>query len=44
MGFRHGSHMNFQVQLAKRVDALPLTRDYMAEAERALANREQVAA
>jgi cyclopropane-fatty-acyl-phospholipid synthase len=44
MGFRYGNHMNFQVQLAKRVDTLPLTRGYMAEAERALANREQVAA
>jgi cyclopropane-fatty-acyl-phospholipid synthase len=37
MGFRYGSHMNFQLQLAKRVGALPITRDYMGEAERALA-------
>ncbi|WP_027283366.1 SAM-dependent methyltransferase [Rubritepida flocculans] len=35
--FRHGGHMVWQMQLARRVDALPLTRDYMAEAERALA-------
>ena len=35
MSFRSGGHMNFQLQLAKRVDALPLTRDYMLEAERA---------
>jgi cyclopropane-fatty-acyl-phospholipid synthase len=35
MSFRAGGHMNFQLQLAKRVDALPLTRGYIAEAERA---------
>ncbi len=33
LGFRHGNHMNFQIQVAKRRDALPLTRDYMREAE-----------
>ena len=33
VGFRHVGMMNFQVQLTKRVDALPLTRDYIAEAE-----------
>ncbi|HEY2177254.1 MAG TPA: cyclopropane-fatty-acyl-phospholipid synthase family protein [Caulobacteraceae bacterium] len=44
MGFRYGTHMNFQVQLTKRVDALPITRDYMAEAERSLAKRERQAA
>ena len=44
MGFRYGTHMNFQVQLTKRVDALPLTRDYMAKAEQALAERERQAA
>ena len=37
MGFRYGAHMNFQLQLTKRRDALPITRDYMASAERALA-------
>ncbi len=37
MGFRHGGHMNFQLQLTKRVDALPITRAYMGDAERALA-------
>ena len=44
MGFRYGSHMNFQVQLTRRVDALPITRDYMGEAERALAKSERQAA
>jgi cyclopropane-fatty-acyl-phospholipid synthase len=36
VSFRYGRHMNFQLQLTKRRDALPLTRDYMAEAERQL--------
>ncbi|MGA0606348.1 class I SAM-dependent methyltransferase [Phenylobacterium sp. VNQ135] len=33
MAFRHRGHFVFQVQLAKRVDVLPITRDYMGEAE-----------
>ncbi len=33
IGFRYGKQMVFQMQLAKSGDALPLTRDYMAEAE-----------
>jgi len=33
MGFRYGRQMVFQLQLAKTVDSLPITRDYMAEAE-----------
>ena len=41
MGFRHGGHMVFQLQLTKRIDAVPTTRDYMAEAERALATHER---
>ncbi|HEY2658586.1 MAG TPA: cyclopropane-fatty-acyl-phospholipid synthase family protein [Caulobacteraceae bacterium] len=32
--FRDGSHMNFQLQLARRIDAVPTTRGYMHEAER----------
>ena len=39
ISFRHLGHMNFQIQLAKRVDALPITRDYIGEGERALAAR-----
>ena len=35
MTFRVGSHAVFQLQLAKRMDALPLTRDYMLDAARA---------
>ena len=33
--FRHGDHIVFQVQLAKRRDAVPLTRDYITDWERA---------
>lgn len=33
--FRHGGHMVWQAQLARRADVLPLARDYMMEAERA---------
>ncbi|HKU96703.1 MAG TPA: cyclopropane-fatty-acyl-phospholipid synthase family protein [Vineibacter sp.] len=35
MSFRHMNQMVFQIQLAKRVDTVPLTRDYMYDAERA---------
>ena len=34
--FRYGKHMNFQIQLTKDVHALPITRDYMVDAERKL--------
>jgi cyclopropane-fatty-acyl-phospholipid synthase len=34
VAFRQQGHMNFQMQLAKRVDAVPLTRDYITEFER----------
>jgi cyclopropane-fatty-acyl-phospholipid synthase len=33
--FRHGGHLVFQMQLAKAVDTVPLTRDYMFDWERA---------
>ena len=36
MGFRHDGLMVFQLQLARRVDTVPLTRDYMTEREHAL--------
>lgn len=32
--FRHGGLLNFQIQLSKRIDAVPLTRDYIFEWER----------
>jgi cyclopropane-fatty-acyl-phospholipid synthase len=31
LGFRYGGHMIFQIQLAKRVGTMPMTRDYMLE-------------
>jgi cyclopropane-fatty-acyl-phospholipid synthase len=36
-GFRHGGLLNFQIQLSKRIDAVPLTRDYIVDWERARA-------
>ena len=41
VAFRYQDLMIFQLQLAKRIDALPLTRDYMLEAERWLAVRDE---
>ncbi|MGH7121566.1 MAG: class I SAM-dependent methyltransferase [Acetobacteraceae bacterium] len=35
MAFRHDNLMVFQLQLARRIDTVPLTRDYMLERERA---------
>jgi cyclopropane-fatty-acyl-phospholipid synthase len=31
--FRHGGHLVFQLQLARRQDGAPMTRDYIGEAE-----------
>jgi cyclopropane-fatty-acyl-phospholipid synthase len=36
MGFRHEGLVVFQVQLARRIDALPITRDYMLDSERSM--------
>jgi len=33
--FRHAGHMVFQIQLARKVDAVPLTRDYIGAFEAA---------
>lgn len=38
--FRHGGHVVFQIQLARRVDSVPITRDYMAQAEAKLLSAE----
>jgi cyclopropane-fatty-acyl-phospholipid synthase len=40
MSFRHQGQIVAQIQLAKSVDALPITRDYMTEWERAHAQTE----
>ncbi len=37
ISFRHLDNYNFQIQLAKRHDAVPLTRDYIQTTERSLA-------
>jgi cyclopropane-fatty-acyl-phospholipid synthase len=37
--FRNEDHMVFQIQLARRQDAVPLTRDYIATAERRALSR-----
>ena len=45
-GFRHQGLVVFQIQLARRVDTLPVTRDYMVDSERAAAaaaQRQEVA-
>ena len=34
--FRHEGMVNFQLQLTKRIDTLPMTRDYIGETERTL--------
>jgi cyclopropane-fatty-acyl-phospholipid synthase len=36
LAFRMNDHMNFQIQLTHEQEAIPLTRDYMFEAERHL--------
>ncbi len=35
LAFRRQRHMNFQIQLTRAVDAVPFTRGYMVDAERA---------
>ncbi|MDR3500858.1 MAG: cyclopropane-fatty-acyl-phospholipid synthase [Parvibaculum sp.] len=35
--FRHEGMVNFQLQLTRKIDALPITRDYMGDEERQLA-------
>jgi cyclopropane-fatty-acyl-phospholipid synthase len=45
LAFRRTDHMNWQIQLTREKEALPLTRDYMLEAERdAAAGRHSIAA
>ncbi len=39
--FRIEGAMNFQLQLTKRIDTLPLTRDYMGECEAELRHRDE---
>ena len=32
--FRHGGLVNFQIQMSKQIDAVPLNRDYIVDWER----------
>jgi cyclopropane-fatty-acyl-phospholipid synthase len=41
--FRCGDDVVYQIQIAKQVDTLPITRDYIAERERRLRQRERAA-
>ena len=36
LGFLHGSSMVFQLLLSNKRDAVPITRDFMFDAERAM--------
>ena len=40
MAFREQAMMNFQIQMTKRQDVVPLTRDYISQAETRLRNLE----
>ena len=42
MGFRYGKQMVFQMQMTKSLHGLPITRDYIADAEKALLRGEEV--
>ena len=44
IAFRHLNQMVFQIQIARRQDAVPLTRDYMVDAERGVAIARSMAA
>ncbi|HVN02615.1 MAG TPA: cyclopropane-fatty-acyl-phospholipid synthase family protein [Caulobacteraceae bacterium] len=44
VGFRYAGHMVFQLQLTRRIDTVPITRAYIAQAERRLAEQQQIAA
>jgi len=44
IAFRYLGQMVFQIQIARRQDAVPRTRDYMAETERAIAVTRSIAA
>lgn len=44
VAFRYMNQMVFQVQIARRQDAVPITRDYMLEVERSLPERSSIAA
>jgi cyclopropane-fatty-acyl-phospholipid synthase len=44
VAFRREGLINFQLQLAKKLDGVPLTRDYIGRAEAYLRQRDSAAA
>jgi cyclopropane-fatty-acyl-phospholipid synthase len=44
IAFRYMNQMVFQIQIARRQDAVPLTRDYMVDAERGVGRNRSMAA
>ena len=44
MAFRYMNQMVFQMQLARKQDAVPLTRDYMLDAEKGITVTRSMAA
>jgi cyclopropane-fatty-acyl-phospholipid synthase len=44
VGFRYAGHMVFQLQLAKRIDSVPLTRGYIGHDEGGMADGRRAAA
>jgi cyclopropane-fatty-acyl-phospholipid synthase len=44
VGFRRSGHMVFQLQLAKRIDAVPITRRYIRDTEQRLREEGRIAA
>ena len=44
VGFRYAGHMVFQLQLARRIDAVPLTRRYIEDGEQRFADHRRAAA
>jgi cyclopropane-fatty-acyl-phospholipid synthase len=44
LAFRNGGHLNFQMQLARDVEAVPLTRDYIAAYEAEASRPDTIAA
>jgi cyclopropane-fatty-acyl-phospholipid synthase len=40
VSFRYGDHMVFQLQISKKLETAPLTRDYITDYDRAAAHRQ----
>jgi cyclopropane-fatty-acyl-phospholipid synthase len=44
VAFRYMNQMVFQIQIARKLDAVPLTRDYMIDVERGIGAARSMAA